>query len=1080
MSGPRGFRRGHRRRFWFLATTVVVVAAFGIFFVAASGAVLTGSPSSFESSDGNMTLDTSGNTDWNCFQGANGFATLSSGTPAGCKVKTGAMQLTADGGGEITWVDGQKFDTQCPALKIGSVPNKDDFTNVASYGEINSSTHDAFFYGAAIRATANGDSSGDVEFNQASGNGTTSAGCRTAGDLLLGYDFTNGGTTLDFHVLTWIDSANPNLNGNSGTCFVNQDSLPCWGAKELTPVTTEGSTNQSAIAAADNGLSGADLVAQQFAEFGVNLTQALGLTASCRAFPQLIWESRSSGSSFTSNPEDIEIEHKEIDTCAKPTIATQASVTGKGVVGTDSTSDSATVSGGNNPTGTIQFSITAPDNTTTNVGGPVTVNGDGSYPAPSSVPLTEVGTYTWHASYSGDSHNDSSADDGTNESVTSIKASPGIATQASVSGKGVVGTDSTSDSATISGGDNPGGTIQFSITAPDKTTTDVGGPVTVNGDGSYPAPSSVPLTEVGTYTWSASYSGDSLNNGKIDDGTNESVASIKASPGIATQASVTGNGVVGTDSTSDSATISGGDNPGGTIQFSITAPDSTTTNVGGPVTVNGDGSYPAPSSVPLTEVGTYTWSASYSGDSLNNGKVDDGTNESVTSTKASPSVTTVADPIIVGVGSGASTEVSDTATFTNGFQLDGDSVSFTLYSDQSCQSATSVAGTALISNNQATFTGNASSLPAGTYYWGVAFAGDANNDSVSECGGHEGVQNEVLTIGRASPTISTTLSRSAGNDGAIVHDSATLSHATPDAGGTVTYTVYSDSACTTKFADGGTVDVTNGSVPNSNNVTFNQPGTYYWQASYSGDVNNKATVSACTDEKLVIAPVIDLSVTKVGSPATQTLGTGNITWTIVVKNNGPDAATGVKISDPLPAGNTFVSVSTSKGSCTGGAVISCTIGNMAAGESVTITLVTTPTTAGNQVNTVTVTGNETESNTSNNTATATVQVTPQTFPPPVVYCVAVSKVTPNQLFVGRKTTLTIHVSQHGKAKAGVHVLIKGPHYLKRTKASNAKGVIKQTVKMKKAGALIFSPIASKRCNTKRIGVTGVFTPPVTG
>jgi hypothetical protein len=41
-------------------------------------------------------------------------------------------------------------------------------------------------------------------------------------------------------------------------------------------------------------------------------------------------------------------------------------------------------------------------------------------------------------------------------------------------------------------------------------------------------------------------------------------------------------------------------------------------------------------------------------------------------------------------------------------------------------------------------------------------------------------------------------------------------------------------------------------------------------------------------------------------------------------------------------------------------------------------------------------------------------------------------------------------------------------------------VITQTVKLKKAGILVFSPIASKRCNTKRIGVTGVFTPPVTG
>jgi hypothetical protein len=181
----------------------------------------------------------------------------------------------------------------------------------------------------------------------------------------------------------------------------------------------------------------------------------------------------------------------------------------------------------------------------------------------------------------------------------------------------------------------------------------------------------------------------------------------------------------------------------------------------------------------------------------------------------------------------------------------------------------------------------------------------------------------------------------------------------------------------------------------------------------------------------------------------------------------------------MPAGNTFVSATSTKGTCTGGAILTCNIGDMAAGESVTITLVTTPTVAGAQTNTATVSGNRPETNTGNNQASATVQV--NTFiPPPVVYCVAVSKVTPTQLFVGRKTGLTIHVTQHNQAKAGVRVLIRGPKVLIRTKPSNAKGVIKQTVNMKKAGALIFSPIASKRCNTKRIGVTNVFTPPVTG
>src|SRR6266567_4197377 len=159
----------------------------------------------------------------------------------------------------------------------------------------------------------------------------------------------------------------------------------------------------------------------------------------------------------------------------------------------------------------------------------------------------------------------------------------------------------------------------------------------------------------------------------------------------------------------------------------------------------------------------------------------------------------------------------------------------------------------------------------------------------------------------------------------------------------------------------------------------------------------------------------------------------------------------------MPAGNTFVSATTTKGSCTGGAILNCTIGDMAAGESVTITLVTTPSTVGEQTNTVTVVGGRPETNTANNTASATVRTVGVITPP--VFCVAVSKVTPKQLFVGRKTKLTIHVTQHGKAVKGVHVQIKGPKINVRTAASNSKGVINRTLKMKKAGILIFSPIA---------------------
>jgi uncharacterized repeat protein (TIGR01451 family) len=224
---------------------------------------------------------------------------------------------------------------------------------------------------------------------------------------------------------------------------------------------------------------------------------------------------------------------------------------------------------------------------------------------------------------------------------------------------------------------------------------------------------------------------------------------------------------------------------------------------------------------------------------------------------------------------------------------------------------------------------------------------------------------------------------------------------------------------------------------------------------------------------------VDLSVTKSGAPATQELGTGNITWTMVVTNNGPDTDTGVTIADPMPSGNTFVSATTTQGSCTGGAILNCDLGTMAAGATVTITLVTTPSTVGTQTNVVTVAGDRPETDTTNNRATATVLVTGP-HKPPVVYCVAVSRITPKMLIVGRKTTVTIHLTRHGKPAKGFRVRITGPKLHLTTKRSNGRGVITQTLKMKRAGIDTFTPLASRHCNTKRIGVTGVFTPPVTG
>jgi hypothetical protein len=110
-------------------------------------------------------------------------------------------------------------------------------------------------------------------------------------------------------------------------------------------------------------------------------------------------------------------------------------------------------------------------------------------------------------------------------------------------------------------------------------------------------------------------------------------------------------------------------------------------------------------------------------------------------------------------------------------------------------------------------------------------------------------------IAPCAPGITTTLSATSVPVGSAVHDSAALSGATSDAGGTVTYTVYTDSACTQGAQSAGTVTVTNGVVPDSSSITFNSAGTFYWQAVYSGDGKNSGATSACQSETLVVTPL---------------------------------------------------------------------------------------------------------------------------------------------------------------------------------------------------------------------------------
>jgi len=88
--------------------------------------------------------------------------------------------------------------------------------------------------------------------------------------------------------------------------------------------------------------------------------------------------------------------------------------------------------------------------------------------------------------------------------------------------------------------------------------------------------------------------------------------------------------------------------------------------------------------------------------------------------------------------------------------------------------------------------------------------------------------------------------------GSSAQASASLSwSATVAPGGSVTYTVYTDSGCATLFATAGTVSVSAGIVPDSPLVLFNTAGNYYWKAAYSGDGYNQPSFD-CLATPLVV------------------------------------------------------------------------------------------------------------------------------------------------------------------------------------------------------------------------------------
>jgi uncharacterized repeat protein (TIGR01451 family) len=487
----------------------------------------------------------------------------------------------------------------------------------------------------------------------------------------------------------------------------------------------------------------------------------------------------------------------------------------------------------------------------------------------------------------------------TSVTVTRPPACPStITTQLSASSITVGG--SVHDSASLSGqaASKAGGTVTYTM-YPSLAACTAGTGGTAAGtkqvtNGVVPDSDPVTPSSAGTYYWQAVYSGDASNAPASSTCSSEVLVVGTTVPSLSTSLSTSSLTVGG--STHDSATLTGAtSNAGGTVTYTV-YPNSSCSGGGQPagtVAVSG-GTVPISNTIQFNTAGTYYWQASYSGDANNGAATSPCSSEVLVVNATKPSLSTSLSASSLTVGG----STHDSATLTGATSNAGGTVTYTVYPNSSCSGGGQPAGTVAVSGGTVPVSNAIQFNTAGTYYWQASYSGDTNNSpATSPC------TSEVLVVGSASPSIATTLSASTITAGGSVHDSASLSGATSNAGGTVTYTVYTNASCNAGAQSAGTVNVSGGSVPDSNAVPFTSPGTYYWQASYSGDTNNSPATSTCTSEVLTVnsppAPQ-NPAITITKNPKTQAILTGGTaTFTITVTNTGNVTLTNVTVDDPM-------------------------------------------------------------------------------------------------------------------------------------------------------------------------------------
>jgi hypothetical protein len=678
-----------------IAIPIAVLAIVTLGLAGAASANLSGS--TFEGNDGNLVVNTAGNTDW-----------------ANAPARVRGDDL-ASGSSDNSFGQGTKEDDPNVSVVTGSIPpQKSDLTRFYVASEFANSSN--YLYLAWERSNVLGSANMDFEINQKTQPNLTTTGpktlVRTAGDLLITFDFGGSGSPV-LGLLKWVTS------GATSQCF-SANALPCWGNRVNLSAAGEAEGQVNSVTVNDP-IANVSLPAGTFGEAAVNLTAAgVFPSGTCTAFGSTFLKSRSS-SSFPAEVKDfVAPQPVNISNCGTIVV--------KKVTENGNATFGYTTTGGLSPsTFTLQGGDTRTYGSGTVLPGTYTVTEDS--PLPSGWTFKSLTCTTGGA---------------VNGQVATITMTPGAtitctytnhtknspSTTTLLSASTVNIGDPVHDSATLTGAtSDAGGTVTYSAYAGANTCTGtdlLNSTVTVT-NGIVPDSDDFTPTTAGTYSFQAVYSGDANNNGATSVCSTEQLV-VKANPSITTTLSATS--VVVGSTVHDSATLSGAtSDAGGTVTYTAYTNNTCTSGAraGGTVTVT-NGVVPDSNALAFTTAGTFYWQAVYSGDANNNGATSVCTDETLVVTKAQPSATTAQDLI-----------PNDSFTLSGAFGTPAGTITFNLYSpsDATCSGTPALTQTVNVSGNGTYATTNTTlhATDEGTWRWESTYSGDGNNLPVtSSCG----------------------------------------------------------------------------------------------------------------------------------------------------------------------------------------------------------------------------------------------------------------------------------------------------------------------------------------------------------